>query len=133
MHAKVAVHSLLLIHSGLQFGGELKKPLRQEQDGSSLTTLHSALGPQGDGWHGLTFIGASTEMIIFINMISRCEIFNLTYKCTSYKWITSLSIWTATYWIMIDNLTSSTNTTSSRTWVDTFLIDTCLIKRTFRT
>lgn len=50
-------HSLLLIHSGLHMGGTPTKLGKQEHEGESLTTLHSALGPQGDGWHG--FIGLS--------------------------------------------------------------------------
>ncbi|KAL0104912.1 hypothetical protein PUN28_016514 [Cardiocondyla obscurior] len=36
------------MHSGLQYGGEPKNPFRQEHDGASPTTLHSAFAPQGD-------------------------------------------------------------------------------------
>lgn len=61
MQAKWSGHSLLLIHSGLQFGGELINPARHEHDGLSLITLHSEFGPQGDGWHGLIGIRSSTE------------------------------------------------------------------------
>lgn len=52
MHAKCKAHSLLLIHSGLQFGGEPRNPGRQEHDGVSAKARHSALAPQGDGEHG---------------------------------------------------------------------------------
>lgn len=52
MQAKLDVHSLLLTHSGLQFGGVPKNSGKQEHEGDSLITLHSALGPQGLGWHG---------------------------------------------------------------------------------
>lgn len=62
MHAKWFAHSLLAIHSGLQFGGEPIKSIRQEQDGLSLTTLHSAFGPQGDGWQGFSITGSSTKI-----------------------------------------------------------------------
>jgi len=59
MHAIWLGHSLLLIHSGLQFGGVPMNSATQEHDGASLTTWHWALGPQGDGWHG--FIGFGTS------------------------------------------------------------------------
>lgn len=58
MHAKLLGHSLLLIHSGLQFGGAPVNSGKQEQDGESPITLHCELGPQGDGWQG--FAGATT-------------------------------------------------------------------------
>lgn len=54
MQAKLLEHSLLLIHSGLQFGGAPINSGKQEQDGESPETLHCELGPQGDGWQGLT-------------------------------------------------------------------------------
>lgn len=49
-------HSLLLTHSGLQFGGEPTKSGKQEQEGELPDIWHWALGPQGDGWQ--TFIGS---------------------------------------------------------------------------
>lgn len=49
MQAKWLAHSVLLTHSGLQFGGEPTKPWRQEHDGESPVTRHSAFGPHGDG------------------------------------------------------------------------------------
>lgn len=45
------------MHSGLQRGGVPTYSGRQEQDGVSPTTLHCALGPQGDGLQGS--VGAS--------------------------------------------------------------------------
>lgn len=47
----------MLIHSGLQFGGDPIKVGKHEQDGDSPITLHCAFGPQGDGWQG--FIGTT--------------------------------------------------------------------------
>jgi hypothetical protein len=47
----------LLVHSGLQFGGEPKNSGRQEQDGKSSVTRHSEFGPQGDGKQGLIITG----------------------------------------------------------------------------
>lgn len=47
-------HSLLLMHSGRQFGGSPMKSYKQEQDGILFVSLHKELGPQGDGTHGFT-------------------------------------------------------------------------------
>lgn len=49
MHAKWLLHSLLLTHSGLQFGGCPTNPVKQEHDGESFTALHIECGPHGDG------------------------------------------------------------------------------------
>lgn len=49
MQAKWFAHSLLLIHSGRQLGGIPMNSGKQEHDGESLITLHSALAPQGEG------------------------------------------------------------------------------------
>lgn len=59
MQAKLLLHSLLLIHSGLQFGGEPINSRRQEQDGEAPFTLHTALGPQGEGLHGFMGTGGT--------------------------------------------------------------------------
>lgn len=56
IHAKWLEHSELLIHSGLQFGGEPMNSFKQLQDGDSPIGRHSEFGPHGDGWHG--FIGS---------------------------------------------------------------------------
>lgn len=49
MQAKFEAHSLLLEHSGLQFGGTPIYRGRQEQDGEVPETLHCEFGPHGDG------------------------------------------------------------------------------------
>lgn len=49
IHAKLLEHSLLLTHSGRQLGGTPTNSAKQEHEGESLITLHSALEPQGDG------------------------------------------------------------------------------------
>lgn len=54
----------MLIHSGRQFGGLPIKSGRQEHDGESFISLHWALGPQGDGWHGLILTGSSCAKIV---------------------------------------------------------------------
>lgn len=52
IHARWLEQSLLLLHSGLQFGGIPMNSLRQEQEGLLFSTRHWAFGPQGDGWQG---------------------------------------------------------------------------------
>jgi hypothetical protein len=52
-------HSLLLTHSGRQFGGDPVNSGKQEQEGDSFISLHCEFGPQGDGWHGFTITGSS--------------------------------------------------------------------------
>lgn len=52
IQAKLIWHSLLLIHSGLQFGGEPMNSAKQEHDGDWPWTLHWEFGPQGDGTQG---------------------------------------------------------------------------------
>lgn len=62
MHAKLFGHSLLLTHSGLQFGGTPTYCGKQEQDGEVPETLHWALGPHGEGLHGsIGTIGCSAS------------------------------------------------------------------------
>lgn len=73
IHAKLLRHSLLLIHSGLQLGGEPIYSGRHAQEGASFITWHTALAPQGDGWHGFSGItgwGAKEKnMIVERNII----------------------------------------------------------------
>lgn len=52
MHDKWIGHSLLLTHSGLQFGGEPINSDKQEHDGDCPWTLHWEFNPQGDGIQG---------------------------------------------------------------------------------
>lgn len=54
MQALSVGHSLLLEHSGLQYGGDPKKLDKHVHDGISPTSLQTELGPQGDGVHGVT-------------------------------------------------------------------------------
>ena len=61
MQAKLLEHSLLLTHSGLQFGGEPIKSGKQAQDGLSLIVWYMELGPHWQEAHvsscgGLTAI-----------------------------------------------------------------------------
>lgn len=53
MQASWVSHSLLLTHSGLQFGGDPENSGKHVQEGKLLTTSHRALGPHGDNSHGL--------------------------------------------------------------------------------
>lgn len=59
-----AKHSLLLTHSGRQFGGELINPGKQVQDGESFITWHRALGPHGDGLHTFIISGLVSTKIL---------------------------------------------------------------------
>jgi len=64
MQDKWIGHSLLLTHSGLQFGGEPINSGKQEHDGDSPCTLHWEFGPQGDGIQGFpTGWGISAAII----------------------------------------------------------------------
>lgn len=49
IQARWLAHSELVMHSGRQFGGDPINSARQEHEGESPMTLHSELGPQGDG------------------------------------------------------------------------------------
>lgn len=54
MQARLLSHSLLLTHSGLQFGGVPIKLERHEHEGEFPTILHKLLNPQGDGLQGFS-------------------------------------------------------------------------------
>lgn len=49
MQAKLFEHSLLVKHSGLQFGGVPKNSGKHEHDGELLISLQIAFGPHGEG------------------------------------------------------------------------------------
>lgn len=49
MQAKELEHSELLMHSGLQFGGDPINSGKQEHEGDPLISLHCAFGPHGEG------------------------------------------------------------------------------------
>lgn len=57
MQAKLLIHSELIVHSGLQFGGLLMYPTKQEHDGEPPMSWHCELGPHGDGTQG--FVGVT--------------------------------------------------------------------------
>ena len=152
MHAKWLEHSLLLIHSGLQFGGEPRKSGKQEHDGLSPDTLHWALGPQGDGIQGLVGgawgssangkksnnFGYSLKMEIvtrkFIIQIfqDRRQKEILTLDIASYKWVASVSRWAFAQWIMVYDITNGSNATWPRARIPAFLIATSFISITIR-
>lgn len=51
------------MHSGRQLGGVPMKPVRHAHDGDPLISLHSELGPQGDGSQGFSNVGIGTSEI----------------------------------------------------------------------
>lgn len=57
IQAMFLAHSVLLVHSGLQFGGDPINSARHLQSALSPFSVHWELGPHGDGRHGLTFTG----------------------------------------------------------------------------
>lgn len=63
IHANLSAHSLLLIHSGLQYGGDPTYSGKQEHDGKPLRTLQTAFDPHGDGWQGSTKTGSSSKIL----------------------------------------------------------------------
>ena len=66
MHASVCTQSEFCSHSRLQplrSYGSPSKPGRQEQDAAPFLSLHSAFGPHGDGWQGVT-VGMSSVAAI---------------------------------------------------------------------
>ena len=73
-------HSMLLIHSGLQFGGLPVYSGKQEHNGDSLTILHWAFEPQGDGWQGFTFGSISLVTKKWVYKEKQSNIMNLKFK-----------------------------------------------------
>lgn len=65
--AKLAGHSLLLTHSGLQYGGVPTNSGKQEHEGEPFETLHWELGPHGDGSQGLVGSTGGSSKIINVN------------------------------------------------------------------
>lgn len=49
---KILGHSALMVHSGLQLGGEPAYSGKQEHDGIPPLSLHCEYGPHGEGRHG---------------------------------------------------------------------------------
>lgn len=69
MQAKLFEHSLLVKHSGLQFGGVPKNSGKHEHDGELLISLQIAFGPHGEGWHGFTEISIAVGAEIWLTLI----------------------------------------------------------------
>lgn len=64
MQANCVSHSLLLTHSGLQFGGDPVKSARQEHEGKLFIASHRAFGPHGElsqGLMGVTGLAAKEK------------------------------------------------------------------------
>lgn len=55
MHALLLGHSLLIVHSGLQLGGDPINSFWQVHTACEFTSRHRLFGPQGDGVHGASF------------------------------------------------------------------------------
>ena len=60
IQAKWLGHSLLLEHSGRQFGGDPTYSAIQEHDGASLIAWQIEYGPQGEGKQGFICGGISS-------------------------------------------------------------------------
>lgn len=134
MQANVLAHSPLLTHSGLQFGGAPINSGRQEHAGDSPAALHSELGPQGEGWHGLICTGGgSSATNIKIRQGSLLCVSLLTNRCTSDEGVAYKFHSTTTYRVMVDNLAQSVNSTGAWTGVYALLILTGLIQGTLGT
>lgn len=61
MQAWLDGHSLLLVHSGLQYGGDPENSGIHVHDGVPDISLHMELGPQGDGVQGDTSAVGGSE------------------------------------------------------------------------
>lgn len=66
MQAWLDGHSLLLVHSGLQYGGDPKKFSIHVQDGESEISLQIEFGPHGDGVQGETSESGGPNEIIML-------------------------------------------------------------------
>lgn len=65
MQDKLIGHSLLLTHSGLQFGGEPINSGRQEHEGDWPWILHCEFGPHGDGIQGFPIGWGISAAVIY--------------------------------------------------------------------
>lgn len=80
------LHSLLVIHSGRQYGGFPTKPLKQVQDDVSPTSRHKAFGPHGDGMQGVFVGGFTSKKIIFYNLYKNiCFIITIGYQYMGFR------------------------------------------------
>lgn len=69
IQAKLYEHSLLLTHSGRQFGGAPIYSGKHEHDGEVPWTWHWEYGPQGEGKHGFRIGSSSIISVIIIKYI----------------------------------------------------------------
>lgn len=74
MHARGLLHSELITHSGLQFGGTPIKSGKQEHEGVSPIIWQTELGPHGDGWQdgGFGVEGSTSTAKYIINVRNYC-------------------------------------------------------------
>lgn len=100
----------MLIHSGLQFGGDPTNVGKQEHDGESPITLHCEFGPQGEGWQGFTgVVGSSTKKYAQSVMNNSYLSENLTNREASNEWISCEFVFTTANWTVFHNLTYGIN------------------------
>ncbi|CAB0002809.1 unnamed protein product [Nesidiocoris tenuis] len=150
IQARFDGHSLLLAHSGLQFGGDPWKSGKQEHEGLSPTALHCELGPHGDGAQGL--IGAcctggggariklNFQQLAFVthpmktsfNIVECDEMRTIVTLqcCTLNEWVPRHSIWAPADWDMIDYITNRVLATSSWTGIYAFVSAACSVSGT---
>lgn len=87
---------------------------KQEQDGESFITRHSAFMPHGDGWQGFSGgeVGVfsvlksfSLKFVLIIIIYHKLrEVSYLTDKGTTCEWISSETFPTGTNGVVIDDL-----------------------------
>lgn len=112
---------------------------RHEHEGESLMGWQAALGPQGDGEHGLmetVGMGSSTAIvqrwkkplyIIFIEIVAEY----ITNRLTTSERITIEPRRTSADRIVVDHRAHGTDTTSTDAWISAFLIQASPIQLTF--
>lgn len=136
MQACLLSHSELLMHSGLQAGGEPMKSGRQEQEGESLMTWHWELGPQGEGRHRSIGVGGLSAVIKIrkfkgqIALIFDRILRNLTWPYTLDERIASESQSATTDRVVIDHTALRLPSASSQTGISTLLVIAGFVERT---
>lgn len=84
--ARSCEHSELKVHSGLHEGGVPRYVARHEQTGCLFISLHSLLGPHGDGTQGLLGnwgISKETKFVIslfHLHFITKLSLINNIYR-----------------------------------------------------
>lgn len=125
-------HSLLILHSGWQFGGFPEYSGRQEQTAWLLISLHWLLGPQGLGWQGFVGSGITSWNNIRLGkkQVLRTTSLTLNYYTTILEWITSITGNTSAYREMISDLAVRILTACSWAWILAFVADTSFVRGT---